>query len=455
MQGIKSHSHWSSRLTFLFAAIGSSVGLGNIWKFPYVAGVSGGGAFVLIYLGCVLFIVLPLLLCELVIGRRGQQSAINSMLIVAREGGHADAWRIVGWMGVVASFLILTFYSVIAGWSLDFLVMTASGKLSGASKADVSGIFGELMSDPTRMIMWHAVFMALTVFIVARGVHQGLEKAVTIIMPSLFAILLVLLVYVMFVGDFMAGVRFLFEPDFSKINANIVLTAVGQAFFSVGVGIGVMITYGAYLTGNVSIPRMGLIIVGADTLVALIAGLIIFPLVFTYGLTPGQGPGLIYATLPNAFAQMPGGAFFGSLFFLLLAFAALTSSISMLEPMISWAEEHRNANRAQYTIIAGLVAFVLGIGTVLSFNAWADVAPLGMFKMFEGKTIFDLLDYLTSNVLLPLGGLLIAVFVGWKMSDESTAAELGLGHGALYDLWRFLVRFVAPVALAVVFVSLI
>ncbi len=452
MQRVSGREGWSSRLAFLFAAVGSAVGLGNIWKFPYITGVNGGGAFVLVYLGCVILVVIPILFGELLIGRRGGQSPANSMAALARDEGRHPSWELLGWLGIFAAFLILTFYSVIAGWSLAYVFKTVRGAFEGIDAAGAGAIFDDLLADPVNLSLWHALFMGITVLVVGRGIQQGLERAVTIMLPSLFFILLVLVGYAAFAGEFRMGVDFLFATDFSKIDANVVLIAVGQAFFSVSVGIGALMTYGAYLPEHVSIPRMGCLIAAADTLVAVLAGLAIFPIVFAYGLEPGEGPGLIFVTLPIAFGQMPGGTFIGTLFFVLLAFAALTSSISLLEPLVSRLEERRGWKRGPVTAAGGCAAWVVGLGTVFSFNDWAGFAPLGGFPTFAGKTVFDLVDYLTLNIMLPLGGMLIAVFTGWLMTKSSTLDELGLKDGAVYQVWLFLVRFVSPVAVGLVFV---
>lgn len=451
MQRVSTHEGWSSRRAFLFAAVGSAVGLGNIWKFPYITGVNGGGAFVIVYLGCVILVVIPILFGELLIGRRGGQSPANSMAALAKEEGLRPSWELLGWLGIAAAFLILTFYSVIAGWSLAYVFKTVRGTFEGIDALGAAAIFDDLLADPVNLSLWHALFMGITVFVVGRGIQQGLERAVTIMLPSLFFILLILVGYAAVEGEFRMGVNFLFATDFSKIDANVILIAVGQAFFSVSVGIGALMTYGAYLPKDVSIPRMGCMIAAADTLVAVLAGLAIFPIVFAYGLEPAEGPGLIFVTLPIAFGQMPGGSFIGTLFFLLLAFAALTSSISLLEPVVSRLEERRGWKRAPMAVVGGGAAWLVGLGTVFSFNDWSGFAPLGAFPTFADKTVFDLVDYLTANVMLPLGGMMIAVFTGWMMTKKSTLDELGLTDGTGYRAWRFLVRYVSPVAVGLVF----
>ncbi|MFQ5535317.1 MAG: sodium-dependent transporter [Sphingomonadales bacterium] len=441
---------WSSRTTFLLAAIGGAVGLGNIWRFPFVAGENGGGAFVLIYLVCIFLLGLPLLIAEFTVGRRGAGSPVNTLRAVAAEQDRSPAWQFIGWLAVASAVCGLIFYSVIAGWSFAYILETASGAFIGVDSEGSWAIFCTLTDNPREMALWHFLFMAVTVFIVARGIRGGLEKAVTVMMPALFVVLLILVGYAAVAGDFMAGFKFLFEPDFSKITFGIVLMAMGQAFFTISIGGGGMMTYGAYLPRHISIPRASCVVVGADTLVALLAGFAIFPLVFQYNLAPGGGPGLIFATLPIAFGQMPAGTFFGTLFFVLLAFAALSSSISMLEPAISFLEE-RGFKRARATLGTGLVLWIAGLGSVFSFNIWKKFHPLGMFELFAEKRIFDLFNYIVANVFMVLGGLFMAIFVGWMMSRATTAEEFGLGEGATYRIWLLLVRFLAPIAVAVIF----
>lgn len=438
------HEHWSSRLGFILAATGSAVGLGNIWKFPYVTGENGGGAFVLVYLACIFLIGLPIMMAEVLIGRRGQRSPIHSMRAIAKEERASSGWQIVGWSGVVAGFIILSFYSVIAGWSLAYIFEAASGAFVASGAETVNDIFGDLLDDPLRLLFWHTVFMGMTVFVVVGGVRAGLERAVSILMPLFFVLMLVLVGYAAFAtGTFGEGVAFLFSPDFSKLSGETVLVAMGQAFFSLSLGMGVMLAYGSYLPSNISIGQSVFAICTADTLVALVAGLAIFPLVFAHGLEPGSGPGLVFQTLPLAFGQMTGGVLFGTLFFLLLVVAGWTSSISILEPTVQWMEERFGLGRRFTVSLAGGCAWLLGLATVFSFNLLAD------FKLW-GKTLFGLLDYLTSNIMLPLGGLLFAVFAGWIMTRDSTRNELDMDDYLGYKLWRFLVRYIAPLGIVLV-----
>ncbi|MCF6355697.1 MAG: sodium-dependent transporter [Candidatus Polarisedimenticolaceae bacterium] len=447
------HGQWSSRMAFILAATGSAVGLGNIWKFPYITGENGGGAFVLVYLLCVLLIGIPIMMAEVLIGRRGRQSPINTMRTLAHEESQHGIWQMIGWSGMIAGFLIISFYSVIAGWSLAYVFRTAAGLFTGVTADGAASIFSALVSDPERLLAWHTVFMVMTMVVVSRGVRSGLEKAVRILMPLLFLLLLLLVGYAMNSGKFAEGLAFLFTPDFSALSAGAVLTAMGHAFFTLSLGMGAIMAYGSYLPKNVSIAKTSLVIALMDTAVALLAGMAIFPLVFANGLEPGAGPGLIFQTLPLAFGHMAGGTLFGTLFFLLLTFAAWTSAISIIEPAVAWLVENRRVNRIKSATIIGVAAWLMGIVTIMSFNDWA-------FEFsFAGETkssgMFDVLDILTANIMLPLGGLAMAIFAGWYMSERSTADELDIGEGLLYQGWRFLVRFVAPFAVIMVFLRLL
>jgi NSS family neurotransmitter:Na+ symporter len=453
MQPMEVQETWSSRFVFIMAAVGAAVGLGNLWKFPYTAGVSGGAAFVLVYIGAIVVVAVPIVMAELLIGRRGRRSPPGSFRVLAEKAGASRAWGWVGILNIVAVFMILSFYSVIAGWALAYVPKFASGLFTNATSDAVSAEFNALLASPWTLAGWHLAFIAATVVIVMRGIQGGIEKAVKFLMPTLFAMLILLVGYAAVEGDMGQAIDFLFQADFSKIDSDVVLMAIGQAFFSVSVAMGLLIAYGSYLPADINIPRASLMIAGADTLVALLAGLAIFPLVFANGLDPAEGPGLIFVTLPIAFGHMPGGALFGSVFFLLLIVSALTSSIAILEPVVAWADEHRNIGRRLSTPLAGVLAWLLGMTTVFSFNLWGDFHPLDAFETFEGKTLFDIQDYLTSNVMLPLGGVLIAIFVGWVLSSETTREELGLPQGGAFSAWRFLVRYVCPVAIAAVLVA--
>jgi len=442
---------WSGRLAFVLASIGAAVGLGNIWKFPYTLGSSGGSAFVLVYVLAILLIATPIMLSEMIIGRRSGRSAPSAMADVAIAEGRSPRWSWLGWMGLFALLLVLSFYSVIAGWSIAYLLKSVTGELAGLSAAQTGANFGAFLHQPMMMGVWHLLFTAVTVFIVAKGIRTGLERAVTWVMPALFLTLIGLVIYAALTADFSQALAFLFTPDFSKLTAGVVLAAVGQAFFSVNVGVGAVLTYSAYLPKDVNLYRSALTISAGDTCVALLAGLAIFPLVFAYGLDPAEGPGLVFVTLATAFAQMPGGTIVGSAFFLMLLFAALTSSLSMLETLTARALEKPGATRGRAAMLIGCCTFVLGFVTVLSFSSWENVFPLNGIEALAGKTPFELIDYLVSNVMMPLGGVLYAVFAGWFISKEVQIQELGVGSGGLYALWVLLARYAAPVAVALVF----
>ncbi|MEA2092998.1 MAG: sodium-dependent transporter [Pseudomonadota bacterium] len=443
------HGQWSSRLAFILAATGSAVGLGNIWKFPYIAGENGGGAFVLVYLVCIAVIGFPIMMAEVMLGRRGRQSPINTMRTLASEERVSPHWQWLGWAGVLAGFLILSYYSVIAGWALAYVFRAGSGLFTGLTADGVQSIYSNLVNDQERLLAWHTIFMVMTIMIVSRGVSRGLEKAVRLLMPALFVLLLVLVGYAWNSGAFQQGLEFLFQPDFSKLSANGVLIAMGHAFFTLSLGMGAIMVYGSYLPDNASIAKTSMAVCLMDTLVALLAGMAIFPIVFANGLEPAAGPGLIFQTLPIAFGHMDGGTFFGMLFFILLVFAAWTSAISLVEPAVAWMVENLGMSRLYASVLAGLATWLAGLLTVFSFNIWSGFTPL------FGKTLFDLLDYLTANIMLPLGGLLIAVFAAWKMHQESSIDELAMGDGFRYRVWRVLVRYITPVAVIIVFFNAI
>ncbi|SIQ14943.1 sodium-dependent transporter [Marinobacterium stanieri] len=441
---------WSSRMAFILAAVGSAVGLGNIWKFPYITGENGGGAFVLVYLACIAIVGIPVLIAEVMIGRRGGQSPVASMHSLTQTEGTRKGWRLIGWNGMIASFLVLSFYSVIGGWALSYVGKAASGMFIGADADAIGGAFGGMLASTGDLLLWHSVFMAIVILIVGRGIRSGMEKAINTLMPLLFVLLFIMVGYAMTTGHFGEAVSFMFSPDFSKLTTEGVLTALGHAAFTLSIGIGVMMAYGSYLPQKVNIARTAMSIALMDTGVALLAGLAIFPLVFANGLEPGAGPGLIFVTLPLAFGQMTGGLIFGTLFFALLLVAAITSAISMLEPVVEWLEEHKGISRAKSALVGGLAIWLVGIGTVLSFNAWADFHPLGGIAFFEGKTVFDLLDFLVSNLMMPLGGLAIALFAGWAMKRQGLDDEIGL-KGGMYSAFMFVLRYLTPAGIAVVF----
>ena len=441
-----SHTLWSSRLAFILAASGSAIGLGNIWKFPYLAGENGGGAFVLVYLLCAAGIGIPIMIAETLLGRRGRGSPISSMGRLAQEAKASPYWRWVGWLGVAAGFLILSYYSVIAGWAMSYIFKINSALFEHIDAAGATRLFNAFKESPEFLGIWHTVFMAATLFVVRLGVHSGLERLSRFMMPALLVMLALLDVYAMNSGGFGQGFDFLFYPDFSKLSGAGMLAALGQAFFSLGLGMGAIMVYGSYLPADVSIARASVLVVAADTAVALMAGLAIFPLVFANGLTPAMGPGLIFETLPIAFGQMPMGWLFGMLFFILVFFAAITSAVALLEPAVAFLTENQKMDREKATLISGAACWALGLGTAFSFNIWSEV------KWF-GKNIFELVDFLTAQIMLPVGGVLIALFAGWLMSRADSEAELAAEDPRHYQAWRILVRYVAPIGVGLVFLD--
>jgi NSS family neurotransmitter:Na+ symporter len=453
MASFKKHENWSSRMTFLMAAVGAAVGLGNIWKFPYITGQNGGSAFVLVYLLSIVFVALPILIAEIMLGRWGKQSPPNAMRIVARSQGRSSSWSIVGWLGMLAAYLIATYYSVIAGWSVVYIFKNGGGNFSGQDAAAVSAEFSSLLASPSQLTLWHGIFMLIATIILARGVQKGIESTVKVLMPLLFALLLAMVVYGAVKGDMPRALHFMFDFDLAAINGKVILIAVGQAFFSIGVAMGLMMGYGAYLGREISIGRSAVIISLMDTGVALIAGIAIFPIVFAHGLDPAEGPGLIFVSLPIAFGNVPGGLIFGTLFFILLFFAALTSVIGTLEPMIAWWEERFSMVRWKAASMVCVSVFLLGIITVFSFNLWSEWRPLGFIERFADTGYFDFLDYLTANVMMPLGGLLLALFVGWRVSPAAIKDELNIRNPWFFKAWFWLLRWVVPVSIAAIFVS--
>lgn len=443
MQTTSRHGMWSSRTAFVLAATGSAVGLGNIWRFPYMTSDNGGGAFVLVYLACIAAVGLPILFAEILIGRQGRMSPINSLGKVADENKASHAWKGIGWLGIVAGFVILSFYSVVAGWTLHYSWLYLKQLFGGAAITDPGATFTALLSNPVELTAWHAVFMVLTLGVVAMGVEKGLERAVKFLMPALLILLLVLVGYGATTGHLGQAASFLFKPDFSEVTGGVFLQAMGQAFFSLSLGMCAMMTYGAYLPNGISIPRIGGMVVLADTGVALLAGLAIFPIVIAFGLDPaGGGPGLIFTSLPLAFNAMSFGIVYGLMFFGLLSMAAWTSSISLLEPATAFLVEKTEMSRKLAAVLVALGCWALGLASVLSFNVWSDVSIFG-------RGIMDFLEFIANDLMLPLGGMLIAIFAGWFMSKRISRDQLELSETG-YTIWLWVVRVVSPALVLVV-----
>jgi NSS family neurotransmitter:Na+ symporter len=431
----------------MLATAGSAIGLGNIWKLPYMIGVNGGSAFVLIFIACILLVAMPLMMTEIMLGRRGKQNPLSSMKSLAKEAGASPHWRWIGGMGMLAGVLILGFYSVVGGWVLSYVSAAAQNTFTHITAEQAAANFDTLLAQPKTLLMWHTIFLVLAMSVVARGVNAGLEKANNILIPLLFVTLLILLGYSISVGNMSAAVNFMFSPDFTKITPTAVLSALGHAFFTLSLGMGSVMVYGSYLTRDVSIVQTTAFIALLDTVLGLLTGLAIYSLVFANQLAPNAGPGLIFQTLPIALGAMPAGNLFATLFFVLVAFAAWTSSISLVEPAVAYVVERTKLSRKQASIILGLLIWLIGVSVTLSFNVWSDV------KLAFGLGIFDALDKLTSTIMLPLGGLLMALFAGYVMRKQDVIDELGI-NGFGFECWKFANKIIAPIAITVIFLYL-
>ena len=438
---LKSHGAWIGKWTFILAATGSAVGLGNIWGFPYKAGTNGGGAFVLIYLGCILIIGIPIMISEIILGRRSGNSPINAMRYIALESNRSSSWQIVGWSGIFAGILILSFYSVIAGICLNYIFIsaTSSGTISSPEQ------FSNVISSPINLILWHTVFMILTALIVSAGIKDGIGRMVKILMPLLGFLMIFMVIYSIINGDFSRAMSFLFAPDFSNVTSDTLLQAMGQAFFSLSLGMGSIMAYGAYMPKEQKVVGTSFTVASLDTLIAILAGLAIFPIIFAFNLEPNSGPGLVFVSMLSAFNQMQFGQFIGPLFFILLSVAALSSSISLLEPGVAYMSEENILSRRRSAQIISFFVWILGIGSALSFNIWSD------FSLIGDRNFLDSMDFIANQILLPLGGMLIAIFVGWFMKKSLIVDELGPINTYLYVLWRFFVKFIAPACVGYVF----
>lgn len=436
---------WTSRFGFLMAAVGFAVGLGNIWRFPYITGENGGAAFVLVYLVCVFAIGVPILMAEIMIGRRGRLAPPGSMRKVAEQEGRLSHWRFIGGMNLLAAFSIEIVYCVVAGWVLFYLFTAVTTGFAGIDAQSAMVQFSSLLANTPVMIFWAWMGLAITGGIIYAGVQDGIERTVSWMMPLLFILMLLLLVFNLFAGGVPEALSYLFSADFSKIHGGVWLAAIGQAFFSVGVAMAGMMIYGAYLPKSIDITQSVWVIVLADTGVALLAGLVVFPAVFNYGLDPAGGPGLIFQTLPVAFAKMPGGYLFSVLFFLLLSVAAITSMVGLIEPLTAWLEETRGYARHRSAIAVLVVIALLSLFSIFSYNELAG-------WRIAGKNLNDALDFFSNQLLLPLGGLLIAIFAGWYISSASARDELAIKYDLAYDLWRFLIRIPVPAAVFLILV---
>ena len=434
---------FATRLGFILAAAGSAIGLGNIWKFPYLVGENGGAVFLILYLGIVFTVGLSVMLAELAIGRTGEKNPVGAFAHL--KGG---PWVAVGFMGVFTGFVILSFYSVVGGWTIAYAVKSATGLLALADAKALGETFGAFVADPLEPVVYHGLFMALTISVVARGIDSGIERACRVLMPALFVLLVVLCIRSVTLPGAGAGIAFFLEPDFSKISWGMVTAALGQAFFSLSLGMGAMITYGSYISRQTNLPVAALWVTSLDSVIAVMAGFLILPAVFAFGFDPGAGPGLTFITLPAVFSQMPWGGFFGTLFFVLLVVAALTSAMSLMEVVVAYLVDERRVSRPKAAIGAGVAIFLLGIPSSLSLGMWSEFTV-------AGKGFFDLMDYVASNILLPTGGIFISLFVGWVVFPKVMDAENGgIGHRFRWaKVWRAVCQYVAPAAIAWILIS--
>ena len=440
------HSQWGSRFVFIMAVTGSAVGLGNIWRFPYITGEYGGGAFVLLYIFFVLAMGLPVMLSEVMLGRLGKNNTIDAFTSFRSKYGTSSFWKIIGLMGIITGVLILSFYSVIAGWLVFYILNSAQGAFENQSVEGIAGIFGELIANPGRMILWHSLFMFITAIVFMRNINAGIGKVVSYFMPLLLLLIIAIIIYNSYNAEMGQALRFLFEFRWEDISAEMVIVALGQAFFSLSIGMGAVMIYGSYLPNRVPLLSTTATIVVADTLVAILAGLMIFPILFSFSLEPADGPGLIFKTLPIAFAKMPGGNLVSLIFFVLLFIAAWTSALSLLEPAVAWLIKHTRWTRGQAAAIVAGSIWLLGFATVFSFNIWQEV-KLG------GMTPFDLLDKFTTNITLPLGGLLIILFAGWFLPATASKEQFGLSSELYYRVWRWSVRYFCPILILAIMIA--
>src|SRR5690625_2905744 len=443
----QSHDQWTSKLGFILATAGSAIGLGAIWKFPYMAGISGGGAFFFIFLIFTLFVGMPILLAEFIIGRGSQKDAVSAYATFAPN----TSWHLVGILGMVTCFILLSFYSVVGGWILLYLFQTLIGNLSGLPENEYGSLFNEFIADPVFAITAQFIFMAITIIVVAKGIQKGIERASKIMMPALFIAFIILVIRSLTLDNISEGISFFLYPDFSNINSKTILFALGQSFFSISVGVSVMVTYSSYLPKKEDLPKSAFTIVMMNIFISVLAGLAIFPAVFSFGFEPAEGPGLLFVVLPAVFDKMPFGAFFLFIFLLLFLFATFTSAFSMLEIIVAAITKGNAGKRKKITWIAGVLIFIFGIPAALSYGVLSD------FTIFD-KTMFDLSDYLVSNILMPIGAFLIAIFVSFKIPKNILLKEISLGSNygkKLFALWFLIIKYVVPIAIIIVFLDVI
>jgi NSS family neurotransmitter:Na+ symporter len=441
MSGLR--AQWGSRLAFILAATGSAVGLGNIWKFPYIAGEYGGGAFVLVYLVCIAAVGIPIFIAELYIGKKAQSNTVAAFDIAHKPG---SPWKIAGWLGLASAFVILSFYSVVGGWVLNYVYLSVTDKFAGLPNEQISQIMGDLFANGELQLMWHTIFMFLVTCIVAKGLKGGLERWNKILMPGLLILLGVLFVKALMLPGISEAINFMFAPDASKLSAKAIVTALGHAFFTLSLGMGAMITYGSYLSKKEDLVKTAIIISFMDTLIAVVAGIVIFSVVFTYGAEPGAGPSLMFKTLPMLFVQMAGGYWFSLMFFVLVSFAAFTSAVSLLEVVVAYGTETKGFSRVKTSIVISGIIYVLGLLSVFSYNHLNDVKVLGL-------NFLDLFDQAASNYMLPIGGLLIALCFGWGLGKAGVDDSVGDRPAFIKTGLLWTVRIIAPLGVAAMIVN--
>lgn len=444
----QSREQWTTKIGFILAAAGSAVGLGNIWKFPYLVGEHGGAVFIFIYLICVIIIGLPVVIAEIIIGRNTQKNPVGSFKQLSPNN---PLWMGVGFLGILTGFIILSYYNVIAGWCLGYVIESVKGAFEGmTSTKQAAQLFCSLSGSGSWSVPFQTIFMVLTVGIIYFGVTHGIEKASKILMPSLIIIILILVIRGVTLKNSQAGIVYLLKPNFAYVTGRTVLLALGQAFFSLSIGMGVMITYGSYLSKKDNIISGATSIVMIDTAVALLAGFMLFPAIFALGIRPDQGPGLLFNTSPILFNYIPGGYWFRILFFILMSLAALTSTISLLEVITAYFVDEFALNRKKVAIITGMITLFLGIPSALSFGRWSHILIFNM-------SFFNFFDYLAANIFLPVGGLCITIFVGWFWGKRNALPEIEGGASGsprwIFTSWRFLIRYVVPVLIILVLLN--
>jgi NSS family neurotransmitter:Na+ symporter len=459
-QTVPQRGEWSGRLGFILAAAGSAIGLGNLWKFPYMTYENHGGAFVLIYLVAVLVVGIPIMMAEILLGRGTRRSPVGAFLVSSEGRPGGKLWSAVGYLGVTAGFVILSYYSVVAGWTIHYILMAIAGDLGELAREPVqlqAHFVSDFLASGTQQTVFHLIFMGLTTGAVYFGVKSGIERVARLLMPALFAILLVLVIYAATTSGFGQALSFLFLPDFHGVDPSSFLEAMGQAFFSLSLGMGAMLTYGSYMSRHNSVPRAALQIAALDTLIALLACVVMFSIIFSFHMEIDASATILFTTIPTVLVQLPAGNLAIALFYVLIAFAALTSTISLLEVVSSFAIDELGWSRSRATLTMGGAIAVFGVLNALSLGSSAALSGFNPLGKSSTQGMFGTLDYLAANWFLPIGGLLIALFVGWVLARGRAREELETGHGPLasYGLWHFLIRFVAPLAVGAIIVSVI